>query len=199
MLNEKQQKILDYIKSHISKKGFPPSIREICKAFKFASPRAGQKYLEALEEAGYIIREGVSRGIKVVSSAASTLMTSTVAVPFLGYIAAGAPIEVVEQQEEMEVPTQLVGRRPCYVLQVKGDSMIEDYILNGDFIVVEQRETAENGQVVVALVNNNSATLKRFYKEKSRVRLEPANSTMKPIYVRDVAVQGVVRGLFRKF
>ncbi|MBU0686894.1 MAG: transcriptional repressor LexA [Candidatus Margulisbacteria bacterium] len=195
MLNEKQQKILDYIKTCIKEKGYPPSIREICRAFKFSSPRAGQKYLEALEAAGYIVRESVSRGIKVISDAASSAVT----LPFLGYIAAGAPIQVVEEREEIEVPGALVGRRPCYVLQVKGNSMIEDHIVNGDFIVVEQRDTADDGEVVVALVNNEAATLKRLYREKTRVRLEPANSEMEPIYVKDVAVQGIVRGLFRKF
>ena len=199
MLNDKQQKILDYVTNHIQDKGFPPSIRELCKAFGFASPRAGQKYLESLEAAGYIKRESKSRGIKLLQEKIESF-ARTIALPFYGYIAAGAPLEVMEQQETMEVPATLVGRKPCYILQVKGNSMIEDHILDGDFIVVERRETADDGEVVVALINNRSAaTLKRFYKEKDRVRLEPANSTMKPIYVKDVAVQGKVRGLFRKF
>ena len=199
MLNDKQKKILDYVTGHIQDKGFPPSIREICRAFNFSSPRTGQKYLEALEAAGYIKRESKSRAIKILQEKMEAF-ARTVALPFYGYIAAGAPIEVVEQQEEIEVPTALIGRKPCYVLQVKGNSMIEDHILSGDFIVVEQCQTADDGEVVVALINNRSAaTLKRFYKEKNRVRLEPANSTMKPIYVRDVAVQGKVRGLFRRF
>jgi repressor LexA len=99
----------------------------------------------------------------------------------------------------MEVPAALVGKRPCYILQVKGNSMVEDHILNGDFIVVEKRETADDGEVVVALINRTSATLKRIYREKERVRLEPANSKMKPIYVKDIAIQGTVKGLFRKF
>ena len=123
----------------------------------------------------------------------------SIILPFYGYIAAGAPIEVCEQSEEVEVPATLVGRRPCYVLQVKGNSMIEDHILSGDLIVVERCETADDGDVVVALVNREAATLKRIYREKDRVRLEPANSTMKPIFVKDVAIQGTVRGLFRNF
>ena len=199
MLSDKQQKVLDYVKGYIAQKGFPPSVREICRAFKFASPRAGQKYLEALEAAGYIAREKVSRGIRVLGEAAAALAEEMVTVPFLGYIAAGAPLQVVEQHEPMAVPRALVGRRPCYVLQVKGDSMVDDHILNGDFIVVEKAPTAEDGQVVVALVNNEAATLKRLYREKKRIRLEPANSSYQPIYVKDVAVQGVVRGLFRRF
>jgi len=196
MLNQKQQEIFDYIQTYIDDRGFPPSIREVCRAAGFASPRAGQKYLQALESQGYIQRENKPRGIKLLAG----LTSKSVALPFFGFIAAGAPIEVVEQQEMMEVPSALVGRKPCYILQVKGNSMIEDHILNGDFIVVEKAETADNGEVVVALTNNRSAaTLKRFYKEKDRVRLEPANSKMKPIYVKDVAIQGKVRGLFRKF
>lgn len=196
MSNEKKRKILDYITEHIVEKGFPPSIREICKAFNFSSPRAGQKYLEALEAEGHIKRESKSRGIKILSG----LIFKTISLPFLGYIAAGAPIEVIEQQEEMEVPSSLVGRKPCYILRVKGNSMIEDHILSGDFIVVEKCDTANEGEVVVALINNRSeATLKRFYREKDQIRLEPANSKMKPIFVKDVAIQGKVRGLFRKF
>lgn len=194
-LNQKQQEIFDYIKRYVDERGFPPSIREVCKAAGFSSPRAGQKYLESLEEQGYIQRENKPRGIKLLAGAK---MRSTV-LPFLGFIAAGAPIEVCEQQEEVEVPTELVGRRPCYVLQVKGNSMIEDHILNGDLIVVERRDTADDGEVVVALVNREAATLKRLYREKDRVRLEPANSSMKPIYVKDVAIQGIVRGLIRRF
>ncbi len=194
-LNKKQEQILQYLKDHIRENGFPPSVREICKAFNFSSPRAGQKYLEALEEQGHIERQNKSRGIKIVSG--SYLSTTTL--PFLGFIAAGAPIEVIPQQEEMDVPTALVGRKPCFILQVKGNSMIEDHIVNGDFIVVEKCETADDGEVVVALINKEAATLKRFYKEKNHIRLEPANSRMKPIYVKDIAIQGKVKGLFRKF
>lgn len=195
ILNQKQQEVFQYIKKYINERGFPPSIREVCKAAGFSSPRAGQKYLEALEEQGYIQRENTPRGIKLLGSA----QLKSTRLPFFGYIAAGAPIEVCEQQEEMEVPSTLVGRRPCYVLQVKGNSMIEDHIMSGDLIVVERCETADDGDVVVALVNREAATLKRMYREKNRVRLEPANSTMKPIYVKDIAVQGKVRGLIRKF
>jgi repressor LexA len=193
MTNEKQTDILNYLKDHILEKGYAPSIREVCKEFGFASPRAGQKHLDALEEQGLIQRERGSRALRIPG------LTATVTLPFYGYIAAGAPIEVCETKEEIEVPRQLVSRKPCYVLQVKGNSMIEDHICNGDFIVVEKSDTAEDGEVVVAFVNGSSATLKRMYREKTRVRLEPANSTMKPIYVKDIAVQGRVKGLFRQF
>ena len=194
MSSDTKAKILQFVKDYISSKGFPPSIREIAKAFHFASPRSAQKYLEALETEGAIVREKFARGIKLVQS-----LSESVTLPFLGFIAAGVPIEVVEQREEIDVPRTLVGRKPCYVLQVKGNSMIEDHILDGDFVVIEKANTANNGEVVVALVNKESATLKKLYREKNRVRLEPANSTMKPIYVKDIAVQGVVKGLFRRF
>ena len=195
-LSERQNQILGFVTDHVIKRGFAPSIREISKAMGFASPRAAHKHLKTLEEAGYLARESKARGIRVFSLD----KMATVSLPFLGFIAAGAPIEVVEQREELAVPAALVGRKPCYILQVKGNSMIEDHILSGDFIVVEKRETADDGEVVVALINNRTeATLKRLYREKTRIRLEPANSKMKPIYVRDVAIQGAVRGLFRKF
>jgi repressor LexA len=195
VLNQKQKEVYEYVKQYIEERGFPPSIREVCKAAGFSSPRAGQKYLESLEEEGYIQRENKPRGIKLLAGAT----VRGILLPFYGFIAAGAPIEVCEQQEEVEVPLALVGRRPCYVLQVKGNSMIEDHIVNGDLIVVERCETADDGEVVVALINRSEATLKRLYREKERVRLEPANSSMQPIYVKDVAIQGKVRGLFRKF
>jgi len=199
MLSKKQAGVLGFVTGHIEERGFAPSIREICRAFDFASPRAGQKQLEALEKEGCIKREKKSRAIKLLHKRIESF-AKTVALPFYGYIAAGAPIEIIEQQETMDVPSSLIGRKPCYILQVKGNSMIEDHILNGDFIVVEKCETAVDGDVVVAVINNRTeATLKRFYREKKRIRLEPANSTMKPIYVKDIAVQGKVRGLFRKF
>jgi repressor LexA len=198
MINDKQNQILRFVSDYINSKGFAPSIREIGKAMGFASPRTAQKHLEALSEAGYLQRSSTARSIKIVHDQVEAF-AKTVALPFLGYIAAGAPIEVIEQREEMAVPSTLVGRKPCYILQVKGNSMIEDHILNGDFIVVERCDTADDGEVVVALVNRSEATLKRLYREKDRVRLEPANSTMQPIYVKDVAIQGKVRGLFRKF
>ena len=193
MINDKHNQILEYLKEHIIEKGFAPSIREVCKQFGFSSPRAGQKYLDSLEEQGLIEREKGSRALRIPG------LKTTAALPFFGFIAAGAPIEVVEQQEEIEVPSTLVSKKPCYVLQVRGNSMIEDHILSGDFIVVERAETADDGEVVVALIDGTSATLKRMYREKNRVRLEPANSKMKPIFVKDVAIQGRVKGLFRKF
>lgn len=198
-LTERQQEILSYVQDYSAKRGYAPSIRDICGHFGISSTRGVHRHLETLEEKGYMKRASTPRSIKIIQDI-SDAFANTVELPMLGFIAAGAPIEVMEHQETISVPQTLVGKRPCYVLRVKGNSMIEDHILNGDFIVVEKCDDADNGEVVVALINNRSeATLKRIYKEKGRIRLQPANSELKPIYVKDVAVQGRVRGLFRRF
>jgi len=138
MTIDTQKQILEFLKDHIIEKGFAPSIREVCKQFGFSSPRAGQKYLDSLEEQGLIEREKGSRALRIPG------LKATVTLPFFGFIAAGMPIEVMEQQEEIEVPRTLVSKKPCYVLQVRGNSMIEDHIVSGDFIVIEKTDTADN-------------------------------------------------------
>ena len=198
-LTERQKEILSYVQEYSAKEGYSPSIREICDRFGVSSTRGIHRHLETLEDKGYVKRASTPRSIKIINNMAEAF-SQAVELPMLGFIAAGAPIEVLEQRETISVPRELVGQRPCYVLKVKGNSMIEDHILNGDFIIVERSDTADDGEVVVALVNNRSeATLKRIYREKGRIRLQPANSEHKPIYVKDVAIQGRVRGLFRRF
>ncbi len=198
-LTQRQKEILNFVQEYMAKEGYAPSIREICDRFGISSTRGVHRHLETLEDKGYVKRASTPRSIKIIQNI-TEVFSNTVELPMLGLIAAGAPIEVMEHRETIAVPRELIGKRPCYVLKVKGNSMIEDHILNGDFIVVEKCDDASNGEVVVALINNRSeATLKRIYKEKDRVRLQPANSEMKPIYVRDIAVQGRVKGLFRKF
>lgn len=195
-LTKSQRLVFNWINGYIRENDYSPTLEEIKNRFSFKSIGTVQDYVKILERKGYLYRNpNMARSIQTIE--AST--TQVVILPLLGFIAAGAPIEVVEQKEEMEVPASLVGRKPCYILQVKGDSMIEDHILNGDFIVVEKSQTGDNGSVCVCILNQNEATLKRVFREKSRVRLQPANAKMKPIYVKDVAVQGVVRGLFRRF
>jgi repressor LexA len=196
-LTKKQKEFLDYIQDYIGDNGFAPSFDDIRSHFKFKSFGTVQDYFKILEDKGYVRRSpNQARGITIVEE--DLKLGQLVNLPLYGFVAAGAPIEVCERQESIAVPQSLISRKPCYVLQVKGNSMVEDHILDGDFIVVEQKQTAENGEVVVALIDNSAATLKRFYREKNRIRLEPANSAMKPIYVRDVAVQGKVVGLFRR-
>jgi repressor LexA len=198
-LTKKQKEILGYIENYLKSKSYAPTFDEIRKRFKFRSYGTIQDYLKHLEDKGYIKRlANQPRAIKLVSFEAPAESGNLISLPLLGIIAAGAPIEVCADTETVEVPRQLVTRKPCFVLKVKGNSMIEDHILNGDFIIVEKSDTANNGEVVVALIEREQATLKRFYREKDQIRLQPANSEMNPIYVKDIAIQGKVVGLFRK-
>jgi len=191
-LTARQEKIFDFIVERTERRGFPPTVREIGRAFGISSPKGAADHLAALERKGYIKRSTrSSRGIEI-------LVKPGRGVPFLGRIAAGRPIEAVEDADTLD----LVGMfqyKNCYVLQVKGDSMIEDCIADGDYVIVERRQTANDGEIVVALIDGSEATLKRFYREKGGVRLEPANAKMKPIRVKDVKIQGVVLGVLRKY
>ena len=196
-LTKRQKEIYEYLKKHIKSLGYAPSIMEICAKFKLSSPATVHKHLSHIEEKGLIRREqNLSRAIELVEETASHLPEY----PLLGHIMAGKPIEVIEAREVMSLMPDPSGK-DIFVLQVKGQSMIEDHIKDGDYVIVERRDQAENGETVVALLNNESATLKRFYREKDHVRLQPANETMEPIIVKegDFKIQGVVIGVLRKF
>jgi len=191
-LTKRQREIYDYLKEHIRSRGYAPSIAEIGKQFQLSSPATVHKHLVHLEEKGLIRKQhNLSRAIEVVEEPGY---------PVLGYIAAGKPIEVLDHREVMALLPD-AGDKDIFVLKVKGNSMIEDHIQDGDYVIVERRDVAENGETVVALIDNDRATLKRFYREKGRVRLQPAHPDMKPIIVRegDFAIQGVVIGVLRKF
>ena len=191
-LTKRQREIYEYLKEHIRSKGYAPSIVEIGKRFQLSSPATVHKHLAHLEEKGLIRKQhNLSRAIEVVEEPGYSV---------LGYIAAGKPIEVLDHREVMALLPD-AGDKDIFVLQVKGNSMIEDHIQDGDYVIVERRDVAENGETVVALIDNDRATLKRFYREKGRVRLQPAHPDMKPIIVRegDFAIQGVVVGVLRKF
>jgi repressor LexA len=193
-LTKRQQEIYAYLKEHIRCKGYAPSIAEIGKQFHLSSPATVHKHLTHLQNKGLIRRQhNLSRAIEVVEE-------PTLEYPVLGYIAAGKPIEVLEHREVMALLPDAKDK-DIFVLQVKGNSMIEDHIQDGDYVIVERRNVAENGETVVALIDNDRATLKRFYREKGRVRLQPAHPDMKPIIIRegDLAIQGVVIGVLRKF
>jgi repressor LexA len=195
-LTRRQKDILDFIRSYRGSHGISPTQREIRENFGLSSFGTVQKHLKRLEEKGALARESNrSRGI----SPAVERPTSR-EVALLGYVAAGRPIEPFPDEERIEVPASLLGKGEHFVLRVRGDSMIEDGIRDGDYVVVARRATAQNGQTVVALVRGE-ATLKRYYAAGSRVRLQPANSTMRPLSVdaRDVTVQGVVTGLIRDY
>ncbi|MEO8432889.1 MAG: transcriptional repressor LexA [Acidobacteriota bacterium] len=195
-LTKRQKEILDFLRSYRDEHGISPTQREIREKFHLSSFGTVQKHLKRLEEKGALSREwNRSRGI---SPAAETPGSREVAL--LGTVAAGRPIEPFPDDETIEVPSSLLGKGEHFVLRVRGDSMIEDGIRDGDYVVVSRRSNAQNGQTVVALIRGE-ATLKRYYSEGARIRLQPANASMKPILAdsRDVTVQGVVTGLIRDY
>jgi len=193
-LTKRQREIYEYLKEHILSRGYAPSIVEIGKQFQLSSPATVHKHLTHLEQKGLIRKQhNLSRAIEVVEKPSREY-------PVLGNIAAGKPIEALDNREVMALLPD-AGDKDIFILRVKGNSMIEDHIKDGDYVIVERRDAAENGETVVALIDNDRATLKRFYREKGRVRLQPAHPDMKPIIVRDgdFAIQGVVVGVLRKF
>lgn len=197
-LTKRQKEIHDFLKEHILTKGYAPSIMEICGQFKLSSPATVHKHLIHLEAKGLIRREhNYSRSIELVEAQEKSRSADY---PLLGSIAAGKPIEAVENREMISILPDVEGK-DVFVLKVNGDSMIDDHIRDGDFVIVEKREQAENGETVVALLENENATLKRFYRENDHIRLQPANPEMEPIIIegRDLKIQGVVIGVLRKF
>ncbi|MEI7740896.1 MAG: transcriptional repressor LexA [bacterium] len=196
-LTKKQKDILDFVKKFVATEGYAPSYAEIAEHFELSSKASVAQYISTLQEKGYLTKDGTARGVAMTEE---TPKRTAFELPLLGLIAAGTPIEALEGRETMTIPEELV-RDPSlsYVLKVMGTSMIEDGILPGDFVVVEKNEKPNNGDTVVALLENTYATLKRFYKEPGRIRLQPANSTMQPIYTNDVTVQGIVRAIIRKY
>lgn len=198
----KQKQLLDYIHQYTQKHGYSPTYEEMCPAMAVSSVATIHDHLAQLAKKKFIkIYHGAVRGIEILRSANYQLPTNLLELPLYGYIAAGKPIEAIANNEEtIQIsPSLVTGKRRSYVLRVKGDSMIEDGILDGDYVVIEQQDRAENGDIVVALLEGGLATLKRFFKEKDRIRLEPANAKMQPIYARSVEIQGKVSGVLRRY
>lgn len=197
ILTKRQKEILNFLESFLSKNGYAPSIREIGERFKLNSPATVHAHLKNLKEKGFLNLDfNVPRSLKLIKKG----LAEAIEIPLVGLITAGEPIEAVEQNETIGVPRDFVrSSANSFVLQVKGESMIDDGILDGDYVIVEQKQNPQNGDTVVALIDNNYATLKKFYREAKRIRLQPANKTMKPIYAKEVIVQGVVRGVMRKY
>ena len=198
-LTKRQREILDYLNEFIQQHGYAPSLEEIGKRFGLSSLATVHKHLTNLQQKGFIKRAwNRSRSVELMPS---RLLGRTVELPLLGYVAAGAPIEAIVGNETIDVPETLAGNRDTYVLRVKGDSMIDEQIRDGDFVIVEDRKTAEYGETVVALLSGSDVTLKKFYRENGKVRLQPANVTIEPIIVaaEQVQVQGVVIGVMRKY
>jgi repressor LexA len=198
-LTKRQKEILDYISEYSASRGYAPTLREICDRFALSSVATAHKHLAHLIDKGFLSRTPhVSRSLTPVGSGDKA---GAEEVPLLGFIAAGRPIEAVGQNETISIPEDMLGKDNTYVLKVKGNSMIDEQIRDGDFVIVEERSTAQNGETVVALLNGEDTTLKKFYREGEQVRLQPANPEMEPIYVneRDITVQGVVIGILRKY
>ena len=198
-ISDKQREILEYIKAEILNKGYPPAVREICEAVKLKSSSV-HAHLETLEKNGYIRRDPTKpRAIEIVDENFNLTRREMVNVPIIGRVAAGEPILAVENIENyFPIPAEFMPNEQTFILQVQGESMVNAGILDGDYILVEQQTTANDGDMVVALVDD-SATVKTFYKENGYYRLQPENDFMEPIIVSDVMIMGKVIGTFRFF
>jgi repressor LexA len=200
-LTKRQREILTYLTAYSEQNGFAPSFEEIAEQFDYNSLATVHEHLTNLERKGYIKRSyNESRAISILPSDASP---RAIELPLLGTVAAGVPIEAIEQSETFCVPDSMIGRGGAhYVLRVRGNSMIDEQIRDGDFVVINERQRADNGEMVIALVNGTSATVKKYYRERDgRIRLQPANETMQPIYVHenDITIQGIVVGVMRRY
>ena len=199
-ITAKQQEILDYIKDEILKKGYPPTVREICETVKLKSTSSVHSHLETLEKNGYIRRDPTKpRAIEICDDSFQMVRTEMVSIPIIGNVAAGQPILAEENiQDYFPIPAEVVPRGECFILNVRGESMINAGILNGDKVIVNACSTASNGDMVVALIDD-SATVKTFYKEDGHIRLQPENDTMEPIIVDNCQILGKVYGVMRFF
>jgi repressor LexA len=200
-LTKRQREILSYLSSYAGVNGYAPSFEEIAEQFNYNSLATVHEHLTNLERKGYIRRSyNESRAIEILPSDA---YPRAVELPLLGLVAAGAPIEALEHQESIAVPDEFVRRDGGhYVLRVRGNSMVDEQIRDGDYVVVHERRSVDNGEMVIALLNGAGATVKRLYRERDgRIRLQPANEAVTPIYVheRDIAIQGVVVGVLRRY
>jgi len=198
-LTRRQREILDYLGEFIQQHGYAPSLEEIGRRFGLSSLATVHKHLTNLQEKGFIRRAwNRSRSVELVPTRGGG---RAIDLPLLGFVAAGVPIEAIATAETIAVPEDLVGKRDTFVLKVRGDSMIDEQIRDGDFVVVEDRKTAENGEMVIALLGGSDVTLKKFYREDGRIRLQPANPAMQPLLVapEQLQIQGVVVGVMRKY
>lgn len=199
-ITKKQSEILEYIKSQILNKGYPPSVRDICEAVQLKSTSSVHSHLETLEKNGYIRRDPTKpRAIEIIDDNFNLVRREVVNVPIVGRVAAGQPILAVENVESyFPIPMEFMPNDQCFMLTVQGESMVNVWIYDGDTILVAQQQTAKNGDIVVALVDD-SATVKTYYKEEGHIRLQPENDSMAPIIVPDCMILGRVFGVFRFF
>lgn len=203
-LTKRQKQVLDYVTQFIEFHGYAPSYREIAAYFKYGSVATVAEHIESLVAKGALLKsDNEARSIQLIHPKVAIDPTPSVGLPILGLVAAGQPIETLgTHPETLEVPSFMVGRKNSYVLQVKGDSMIDEGIHTGDYVVVMEKSVPSNGEMVIALINGGEATLKRYYKEKGHIRLQPSNAAMEPIIIEPgtpIEIQGVVIGLIRKY
>ena len=195
-LTKKQKEILDFVTQFIQTNEYAPSYKEIAEYFGLSSTATVHEHIKSLEDKGLISsNKNVARSLEVIQQR----FGKSIELPLAGLITAGEPIEAVETNETILIPKDMVKDENSYVLKVKGDSMIEEGILSGDYVIVEKNFYPKNGDVVVALLDNTYATLKKYFREEKRIRLQPANKTMKPIYAKNPAIQGVVKAILRTF
>lgn len=198
-LTKRQRELLDFLKEYISRQGYSPTFEEIAGHFNFRSKGTVYKHILNLKKKGFITKDwNKSRSVELISD---MVETTILRLPLLGYVQAGSPIEAVLQNESISVPSDLIRKGRHYVLRVRGDSMIDEQIRDGDFVIVKEQPLANNGEVVIALVDGSDVTIKKYYRENGHVRLQPANSHLQPIVLpaESVMIQGVVVGIMRKF
>ena len=196
-LVKKEKEVYEFIKNQIEIEGYPPSVREICTAVGLSSPSTVQRYINSLEEKGYIVKGGSKK--RAITLPKQENEVEVMSVPIVGTVAAGQPILAEENIEEyFPLPMNYAGKRDMFMLKVRGESMINAGILDGDYVIVESSDTAQNGEIVVALLED-SATVKTFYKERDAIRLQPENDALEPIISKDVKILGKVSGVFRKY
>lgn len=196
-LVKKEKEVYEFIKKQIELEGYPPSVREICAAVGLSSPSTVQRYINSLEEKGYIVKGGSKK--RAITLPKQENEVEVMSVPIVGTVAAGQPILAEENIEDyFPLPVNYAGKKDMFMLKVRGESMINAGILDGDYVIVESAETARNGEIVVALLED-SATVKTFYKERDAIRLQPENDALEPIISKDVKILGKVSGVFRKY
>jgi len=197
-LTKKQAEVLHLVKEFLATHAYAPSYREIAEGLGVTSPATVFEHVRALHAKGFLsMDEGGARSVELTPKAG--WFTKAIELPLLGTIAAGSPIEAIEEQRRIAIPIELLPNLNCFVLQVRGESMIDDGIFHGDYVVVERNFYPKNGDVVVALLENEYATLKRYYRENNRIRLQPANRKMKPLFVKNPVIQGIVRAVLRRY
>ncbi len=197
-LTKRQKEILDFVREHVGRHGYAPTLQEIGAHFGLSSPATVYKHVEQLVQKGYLRKAPhQGRGIQLVDPEP----VRTVEVPLLGQVAAGRPIEAVAEAEAINLPPDFVGRKPTYVLRVRGSSMIDEQIRDGDYVIVEDRTNAENGETVIALLRGEEVTLKKFYRHGAQIRLQPANPAVEALVLdeENVRIQGVVIGIMRRY